>query len=104
MRRIGLTAALVLAFATYASIRPHVFAVPVLLVIWVLYVLIWPEKPCYRCSGWAARSKGKRKPKACPSCKGTGVRFRLSARLAHKGAATAHRALRERAARRESES
>ena len=87
MRRAVLIMACLLGFAAYAGIKPHIFAVPVIVLIWFAYVLVWPHKTCRWCSGWGR----KRKKSACSHCKGTGVRFRLSARLASKGAATAIR-------------
>ena len=89
MRRAALIAVLLLSAGVYVSITPHVFAVPVIAPIWALYVLIWPHKPCSRCSGWGSRRRRKRS--ACSRCDGTGIRFRLSARLVHKGAALAVR-------------
>ena len=95
MRRAALVTVLLLCLAAYADIKPHVFALPVVALLWALYVLGCPDKPCWRCSGWASRARrGKRS--ACPRCKGTGKTFRLSARLVHRGAALAVRTIRER--------
>lgn len=94
MRRAALAAIVLLCLAVYAGIRPHVFAIPVIALIWALYVLIWPHKQCRWCSGWG--SKRRRKRSACSHCQGTGLRFRLSARLVHRGAALAVRTVRER--------
>lgn len=93
MRRAALIATLLLCLVVYAAIAPHVFAVPVIALLWVLYVLIWPHKPCGRCSGWGSRRRRRRS--ACSHCDGTGIRFRLSARLVHKVAALAVRSGRE---------
>ena len=60
---------------------------------YAVFLLVRPEKTCRRCSGWGAR--GKRRT-YCSRCQGTGKRFRLSARLVHRGAAGAYRYARTR--------
>jgi hypothetical protein len=49
----------------------HVLVVLALVVIWGLFLLVFPTKAC-RCAG------------RCPRCKGTGRRFRLGARHMRK--------------------
>ena len=71
----------------------QVLIVLALLAGYALFLLIKPEKACRRCSGWGAR--GKRRT-YCTRCSGTGKRFRLGARLVHRGAAAAYRYARTR--------
>ena len=60
----------------------HVLVILGLAVLYTLFVLISPDKPCTSCT---------RRRSPCPRCKGTGRRFRLGARLVHRGAARAHK-------------
>ena len=60
---------------------------------WVVFLLIRPSKTCRSCAGWGA--KGRRRS-YCPRCGGTGKRFRIGARLVHRGAAEAYRYIRTR--------
>jgi len=71
----------------------HVLIVLAALAGYALFLLIKPERACRRCSGWGAR--GKRRT-YCTRCAGTGKRFRLGARLVHRGAAEAYRYARRR--------
>jgi hypothetical protein len=83
---------LLAAFKVYEVITPHLFAIPVLLAAYVLFVAVKPEKRCGRCNGWGKR--GRRS--ACSRCDGTGLRFRLGAPLVHRGMALAIKYARER--------
>lgn len=67
---------------------------------YALFTLARPHKGCTKCSGWGQRTK-RRRPVACPRCKGTGKQFRLVGRLVHHGTAQAMKYMRE---RKESES
>jgi len=58
-----------------------------------LFLLARPTRTCRSCSGWGA--KGRRRS-YCTRCGGTGRRFRLGARLVHRGAAGAYRYARTR--------
>ena len=60
---------------------------------YALFLLVKPEKTCRSCRGWGA--KGRRRS-YCTRCGGTGKRFRLGARLVHRGAAEAYRYARKR--------
>ena len=60
---------------------------------YALFLLVRPEKTCRSCRGWGA--KGRRRS-YCTRCGGTGKRFRLGARLVHRGAAEAYRYARRR--------
>ena len=60
---------------------------------YALFLLIRPEKTCRSCRGWGA--KGRRRS-YCARCGGTGKRFRLGARLVHRGAAEVYRYARKR--------
>lgn len=60
---------------------------------YALFLLIRPQKNCWRCHGWGARG---RRRSSCRWCGGTGSRFRLGARLLHRGAALALRYAAER--------
>lgn len=60
---------------------------------YALFLLMRPTKTCRSCSGWGA--KGRRRS-YCTRCGGTGKRFRLGARLVHRGAAEAYRYARKR--------
>ena len=72
----------------------HLLVLLAILTAYGLFVLIKPDGPCHRCAGWGHRQKRRRRT-ACPRCQGTGRRFRPGARLVHKGAAAAVRAIRE---------
>lgn len=61
-----------------------------------LFVLVSPTGSCRKCSGWGARTGRRRKVSACGRCQATGRTFRPGARLVHRGAALAIRAVRER--------
>jgi DnaJ-class molecular chaperone len=74
----------------------HVLIVTAAIAGYAVFLLIKPEKRCRKCGGWGAR--GKRRA-YCPRCQGTGKRFRLGARLVHRGAATAYRHARNRITR-----
>jgi DnaJ-class molecular chaperone len=63
----------------------HVLAALILLGGYALFLLIRPQKNCFRCRGWGAR--GRRRA-ACRCCGGTGTRFRLGARVAHRAVLT----------------
>jgi DnaJ-class molecular chaperone len=65
----------------------------VLIAGWAVFLLIRPTKACRRCAGWGARG---RRRSYCAHCRGTGRRFRLGARLVHRGAAEAYRYVRNR--------
>ncbi len=60
---------------------------------YTLFLFIRPTRTCRRCRGWGA--KGRRRS-YCTRCGGTGRRFRLGARLVHRGAAGAYRYARNR--------
>ena len=60
---------------------------------YALFLLVRPEKTCRSCRGWGA--KGRRRS-YCARCGGTGKRFRLGARLVHRGSAEPHRYARKR--------
>jgi DnaJ-class molecular chaperone len=60
---------------------------------YAVFLLIRPTRTCRSCGGWGA--KGRRRA-ACHRCGGTGRRFRLGARLVHRGAAEGHRYIRNR--------
>lgn len=60
---------------------------------YALFLLARPAKTCRSCRGWGA--KGRRRS-YCTRCGGTGKRFRLGARLVHRGAAEACRYARKR--------
>jgi hypothetical protein len=51
---------------------------------YALFLFIRPHKNCWWCRGWGV--KGRRRS-SCRWCSGTGTRFRLGARLVHRGAA-----------------
>ncbi|HZR53621.1 MAG TPA: hypothetical protein VFB06_29455 [Streptosporangiaceae bacterium] len=61
----------------------HVLIVLVLVTAYGLFVLVFPDRPC-RCAG------------RCRRCKGTGRRFRLGARLVHRGVVKGYREARRR--------
>jgi DnaJ-class molecular chaperone len=63
---------------------------------YALFVLVRPAGSCRKCSGWGARAGRRRKVSACGRCGGTGRTFRPGARLVHRGAAAAIRAVRDR--------
>ena len=71
----------------------HVLVILGLLAGYAVFLIARPDKQCRSCGGWGA--KGRRRS-ACPRCHGTGRRFRLGARLVHRGAAQAYRYARER--------
>jgi hypothetical protein len=71
----------------------HVLMALALLAGYAVFLFIRPQKPCRRCRGWGARG---RRRKAGRRCGGTGTRFRLGARLVHRGAALAMRYAAER--------
>lgn len=60
---------------------------------YALFLLVRPTRACRSCGGWGA--KGHRRA-YCTRCSGTGRRFRLGARLVHRGAAQAYRYVRNR--------
>ena len=60
---------------------------------YALFLLVRPSKTCWSCRGWGARG---RRRSYCTRCGGTGKRFRLGARLVHRGAAEAYRYARKR--------
>jgi hypothetical protein len=60
----------------------HVLVILGLLAAYAVLVLIFPTRACASC----ARHRGP-----CPRCNGSGRRFRLGARLVHRGAAQAHK-------------
>jgi DnaJ-class molecular chaperone len=60
------------------------------------FVMVFPSRPCRKCSGWGQKAGRRRRVAACGRCKGTGRTFRPGARLLHKGAGAAIRHLRER--------
>lgn len=53
-----------------------------------LFTLVSPTKACGACQRYRGRP--------CPRCKGTGRRFRIGARLVHRGAVKARRQARVR--------
>lgn len=59
-----------------------------LLAGYALLVLVFPVRAC--------RSCGRYRGRPCPRCGGTGRRFRLGARLVHRGAVQARRQARRR--------
>lgn len=71
----------------------HVLMALVLAAAYALFLLVHPQKPCRRCRGWGAQG---RRRKSCGRCGGTGYRFRLGARLVHRGKALAIRQATER--------
>ena len=71
----------------------HVLMALLLLGGYALFLLIRPQKNCWRCRGWGTRG---RRRSACRWCGGTGTRFRLGARLVHRGAALIIRHVTER--------
>jgi hypothetical protein len=66
----------------------RVLVVLALLGAYALFLLVSPMKACGSCQ----RHRGR----PCPRCGGTGRRFRLGARLIHRGAAKAHKRARAR--------
>lgn len=60
---------------------------------YAVFLLARPTRTCRRCRGWGARG---RRRSYCTRCGGTGRRFRLGARLVHRGAAGAYRYARKR--------
>jgi hypothetical protein len=60
----------------------HVLVILGLAATYAVFLLISPTMACGSC----ARHRGP-----CPRCKGTGRRFRLGARLVHRGAVQARR-------------
>jgi DnaJ-class molecular chaperone len=71
----------------------QILIVVALLAGYSVFLLVKPEKKCRSCRGWGAR--GRRRA-ACTRCGATGKRFRLGARLVHRGAAEAYRYARKR--------
>ena len=71
----------------------QVLIVLALIAGYAVFLLARPEKTCRSCRGWGA--KGRRRS-YCTRCGGTGKRFRLGARLVHRGAAEAYRYARKR--------
>ena len=69
----------------------HALVVLGLLAGYALFVLVSPMKACGSCQGHRGRP--------CPRCAGTGRRFRLGARLIHRGAVKATEQARKRGAR-----
>jgi len=69
--------------------------------------LIQPTKACRRCGGWGSKpGRRRRSPRRhCARCDGTGRRFRVPARIAHRirGAMRRHATLTARAAARAAE-
>lgn len=51
---------------------------------WIFRLITRPFKPCRHCHGMGriARPSGRGRPRPCPRCKGSGLRVRLSARIA----------------------
>jgi hypothetical protein len=68
----------------------QVLAILGLAALYALFVLVSPTKACSSC----ARHRGP-----CPRCKGTGRRFRLGARLVHRGAVRAYKRTHKRTTR-----
>jgi DnaJ-class molecular chaperone len=65
----------------------------VAVVVWLLSLIVKPQKACRFCSG--AGLKSTRRLKFCRWCGGTGRRFRFGARLIHRGATQSIRYVRE---------
>ena len=65
----------------------HVLVILGLAAFWALFVLVSPTKACGSC----ARHRGP-----CPRCGGSGRRFRLGARLVHRGVVQARKQARSR--------
>jgi len=61
----------------------HVLVILGLAAGYALFLLVWPDRACQSC----ARYRGR----PCPRCGGTGRRFRLGARLVHRGAVQARK-------------
>jgi hypothetical protein len=72
----------------------HLLTVLALIAGYAVFVLIWPDMACGKCSGWGHKAR-RRRSKACGRCKGTGRQSRPGARVVHKGAAMAIRYIRE---------
>lgn len=71
------------------------------IVVYGLFALVKPKKPCGKCGGWGNRKKRmRRRSSACGRCGGTGRQFRPGARLVGRGAVLAVRYVRERAEQR----
>lgn len=66
----------------------HILEGVAVLTGYVVFLFIRPQANCWWCRGWGV--KGRRKS-SCRWCSGTGTRFRLGARLVHRGAAVALR-------------
>jgi len=75
--------------------------------LYAAFSLIHPTKSCRRCGGWGSKpSRRRRAPRRhCTRCDGTGKRFRVAARIAHRirGARRRHAELTLRAAVRAAE-
>ena len=81
-----------------------ILAVVIGLPLYTAFCLIRPTKSCRRCGGWGSKP-GRRRRSArrhCRRCDGTGRRFRVPARIAHRvrGAMRRHAELTVRAAAR----
>jgi hypothetical protein len=68
----------------------HVLVILVIIVVYGLFVLASPTRACGSC----IKHRGP-----CPRCKGTRRRFRLGARLVHRGAVRARKQARRRQGR-----
>lgn len=66
----------------------HFLILLALVAAYGLFVLVSPMKACGACQ----RHRGR----PCPRCGGTGRRFRIGARLVHRGAVKAHQQRRQR--------
>lgn len=73
-----------------AALMTHILQVLAALTGYAGFLLIRPDKPCRKCQGWGAHTR-RRGRTSCSRCQGTGRRFRLGARLVHRGAALAIR-------------
>jgi hypothetical protein len=71
----------------------HVLMGLALIAVYILLVLVRPQKPCRRCRGWGVKGRARR---ACPRCQGTGTHFRFGAPTIHRGKALVIRYVRER--------
>jgi hypothetical protein len=72
----------------------HLLVALALLAAYTVFVLISPDHPCGRCSGWG--NHHGRRNKACPRCDGTGRRFRPGAQIIHRGTSLLIRTIRDR--------
>jgi DnaJ-class molecular chaperone len=84
------------------SMMDRVVAGLLIIVAYVIFLLIKPEKGCGKCSGWGQRHTGiRRRTSACGQCQGTGKQLRVGAQLVHGGMVLAIESIREAIERRQ---